>query len=134
MAGEMNQPTRCTFVDEGGNRCLQSAGHEGPHTEWDWPELNYTAPGLPGGNEHGLPRHGEPGHVCDGDRYPRNGDPNYKGPHVTDIIVACGSTTGEVRATCACGYLSRLLPSQQSARVAGWVHRRRVSKAPRVDE
>lgn len=77
-------------------------------------------------------RHGEDGHVCDRDQYPRAGDPTFPGPHLTKVIPACGSCGTEWRAMCACGYLGGLMPSRQSAVVSAWLHRRKVDRAPRA--
>ena len=77
-------------------------------------------------------RHGEPGHVCDRDAYPRQGDPKFVGPHVTQVIPACGSSADEWRVICACHYLSGLLPTRQAAVVSAWVHRVKCARAPRA--
>lgn len=75
--------------------------------------------------------HGEPGHECDRDAYPRSGDIRFAGPHVVMYLRACGDPT-KFRAKCACGYLSDLKDAAPGALVAGWLHRRRMAKAPRV--
>lgn len=75
-----------------------------------------------------IPAHGELGHICDGDKYQREGNPDYVGPHVTMIIRACGSTTGELRSRCACGWLSGLFAGRPSANVAGWLHLRQTQR------
>lgn len=76
--------------------------------------------------------HGRPGHECDHDAHARDADPNFRGPHVTKVTIACASIDGEWRAACSCGYLSELLPSRQAALVRAFLHRRRVDKAPRA--
>jgi hypothetical protein len=75
--------------------------------------------------------HGEDGHVCDRDCYPSPGDIKFKGPHVTRLVRACGDPT-KWRSNCACGYWSDLKDSMPVAQVAGWLHLRRMSKAPRA--
>lgn len=75
--------------------------------------------------------HGQEGHVCDKDAYPNSGDMEFKGPHVVMYIRSCGDPSC-LRAKCACGYLSDLKDTLMAAQVAGWLHRRRVAKAPRV--
>ena len=78
-------------------------------------------------------KHGEPGHICDGDKHDVPANAEFAGPHVTMVIRACGSPTNEVRVRCACGYLSKLFPTRQHALVNSWLHGRAMAKqkAPR---